>query len=90
MVAILEGRDPELVENPYASTLTTTKPIAGTVEPQAKHVHMESKPVEPPKPSEEPASEEPPSQEEPAQEEVSQPEPPTPDAPPADSDQPNT
>ena len=51
MVAIIEGRDPESVEEAYASTrkLEGFKPsIPDTVEPQAKHVSMTSEKIEPP------------------------------------------
>ncbi len=43
MVAIIEGRDPGLVENPYASTRPTE------IEAPAKKVHMISQKIEPPK-----------------------------------------
>jgi len=43
MVAIIEGRDPGLVENPYAST----RPAE--IEAPAKKVHMISQKIEPPK-----------------------------------------
>ena len=45
MVAIIEGRDPELVENPYAST----RPAE--IEAPAKKVHMISEKVEAPEPA---------------------------------------
>ncbi|MDO4314945.1 MAG: ATP-dependent zinc metalloprotease FtsH [Oscillospiraceae bacterium] len=52
MVAIIEGRDPELVENPYASTRPAEKgfrPSAPeTIEPAAKKVHMISQKIEAP------------------------------------------
>ena len=52
MVAIIEGRDPELVENPYASTRSVEggfRPSAPeTIEPAAKKVHMISKKIEAP------------------------------------------
>ena len=61
MVAIIEGRDPELVENPYASTRAVEdgfRPSAPeTIEPAARKVHMISKKIESP---EEPADQEPP------------------------------
>jgi len=44
MVAIIEGRDPELVENPYASTESRPKDI----EAPAKKVHMISQKIEAP------------------------------------------
>ena len=50
MVAIIEGRDPELVENPYASTRAVEdgfRPSAPeTIEPAARKVHMISKKIE--------------------------------------------
>ncbi len=68
MVAIIEGRDPALVEDAYAST-KGTKPLPGDVEPPAKTIHIISEEIkapaqeveEPPKPEtseEEPVSEE--------------------------------
>ena len=53
MVAIIEGRDPESVEEAYASTRKLEgegfKPsIPDSVEPQAKHVSMTSEKIEPP------------------------------------------
>ena len=61
MVAIIEGRDPELVENPYAST----RPADGgfrpstpdVIEPAARKVHMISQKIE--APEEPPAGEAP-------------------------------
>ena len=44
MVAIIEGRDPELVENPYASTVSRSDGI----EAPAKKVHMISRKIEAP------------------------------------------
>ncbi|QNL43794.1 ATP-dependent zinc metalloprotease FtsH [Oscillibacter hominis] len=44
MVAILEGRDPEQVEDAYAST----HPRGGEIEPAARKVHMISKKIEAP------------------------------------------
>ena len=56
MVAIIEGRDPELVENPYASTRAEDKAFRPsspeTIEAPAKKVHMISQKIESP---EEPA-----------------------------------
>jgi len=54
MVAIIEGRDPESVEEAYASTRKLEEQgfrplIPDTVEPQAKHVSMTSEKIEPPK-----------------------------------------
>ena len=58
MVAIIEGRDPELVENPYASTRAEDKAFRpsspDTIEAPAKKVHMISQKIESP---EEPAQE---------------------------------
>ena len=60
MVAIIEGRDPELVENPYASTRHVEqgfRPSAPeTIEPAAKKVHMISQKIEAPEelPADEP------------------------------------
>ena len=52
MVAIIEGRDPELVENPYASTRTGDKAFRPsspeTIEAPAKKVHMISQKIESP------------------------------------------
>ena len=53
MVAIIEGRDPELVENPYASTQTLPdgafRPSSPEViEPAARKVHMISEKIEAP------------------------------------------
>jgi cell division protease FtsH len=44
MVAIIEGRDPELVENPYASTVARD----AAIEAPAKKVHMISEKIEMP------------------------------------------
>ena len=54
MVAILEGRDPESVEEAYASTRKLEEQgfrpsIPDTVEPPAQHVSMTSEKIEPPK-----------------------------------------
>ena len=51
MVAIIEGRDPALVENPYASTHANTG-LTGDIEPPARNIHMVSQPV--PAPTQEP------------------------------------
>ena len=51
MVAIIEGRDPELVENPYASTQAqdSFRPSSPEIiEPAAKKVHMISQKIEAP------------------------------------------
>ena len=68
MVAIIEGRDPALVDSAYASTRQTGfRPSQPEViEAPAKHIHMVSEPVLPP----EPAQEETP---EPVQEETTEP-----------------
>ena len=56
MVAIIEGRDPALVEDAYAST--KSKPVlTSDIEPPARNIHMVSQPVTPPQPEEEPARE---------------------------------
>ncbi|MCQ2448394.1 MAG: ATP-dependent zinc metalloprotease FtsH [Oscillibacter sp.] len=65
MVAILEGRDPELVDDPYSSTEPKQdgfRPsMPDVIEPAARHVHMVSEKIEAPEPdknsSEEPAAE---------------------------------
>ena len=43
MVAIIEGRDPALVEDAYASTRQSEKkkPLSGDIEPPAKNIHIE-------------------------------------------------
>ena len=63
MVAIIEGRDPSLVENPYASTQPAQggfRPSApDVIEPPARNVHIVSEPPKaPPLPEEEPSAEE--------------------------------
>ncbi len=63
MVAIIEGRDPSLVENPYASTqpaqsnFRPSKP--DVIEPPARNIHIVSEPPVAPKFSEEEPEEEP-------------------------------
>ena len=63
MVAIIEGRDPSLVENPYASTqpaqssFRPSKP--DVIEPPARNIHIVSEPPVAPKPSEEEPEESP-------------------------------
>ena len=66
MVAIIEGRDPELVESPYASTGPALEDgfrpsVPEGIEPAAKKVHMISQkieaPQEPPAPEGEPSEE---------------------------------
>jgi len=62
MVAILEGRDPELVENPYASTVQDGfRPSSpDVIEPAARKVHMISEKIEmPPLPEEDSPAEAP-------------------------------
>ena len=49
MVAIIEGRDPALVEGAYTST--RTKSLPGDVEPPARHVHIIDEPIPMPPPS---------------------------------------
>ena len=72
MVAIIEGRDPELVEDPYASTSTQGNGFRPSspeiIEPAAKKVHMISQKIEAPA---EPAQEEPSAKEAPAEEKPS-------------------
>ena len=48
MVAIIEGRDPSLVEEAYASTHAKSQPLPGDIEPPANSVHIVSQPVEAP------------------------------------------
>ncbi len=56
MVAILEGRDPALVEDAYAST--HAKPLSGDIEPPARNIHMISEEIKPPVPVESEKAEE--------------------------------
>ena len=72
MVAIIEGRDPSLVEDAYASTRKGAKPLPGDIEPPAKAIHMVSEEIKPPAALEEP--EEQPHEAEQAPEEAPQPE----------------
>ncbi len=59
MVAIIEGRDPALVNDAYAST-HAPKPLPGDVEPPARNIHIVSEPVAPPElPQEEPPTPQP-------------------------------
>ncbi len=58
MVAIIEGRDPALVEDAYAST-KGPRPLPGDVEPPAKSIHMVSEEIKPPAPEEPEPSEAP-------------------------------
>ena len=66
MVAIIEGRDPELVETPYASTRSQGSDFRPSspevIEPAARKVHMISQKIEAP---EEPSEEQKPSEEAP-------------------------
>ncbi len=48
MVAILEGRDPALVEDAYASTRTKSRPLPGDIEPPARNIHMISEEIKSP------------------------------------------
>ena len=64
MVAIIEGRDPALVEEAYASTRSKARPLPGDIEPPAKNIHMVSEEIKPPAPPEESGGE--PEQEKPA------------------------
>ncbi len=48
MVAILEGRDPALVEDAYASTNRKNKPLPGDIEPPARNIHMISEEIKAP------------------------------------------
>ena len=57
MVAIIEGRDPALVDDPYASTQTVTR--SGDIEPPARSIHMTSQPVPMPPAAGEKGSEQP-------------------------------
>ena len=67
MVAIIEGRDPALVEDAYAST---RKAIPGDIEPPAKSIHMVSEEIKPPAAPEEPQAQEGTAPEEPAPQEA--------------------
>jgi cell division protease FtsH len=44
MVAIIEGRDPALVEGAYTSTRAKPK-LEGDIEPPARHVHIIDEPI---------------------------------------------
>ena len=56
MVAIIEGRDPALVEDAYASTRKSEKAFRPSqpdqIEAPAKHIHIVSEEIKPPKPDE--------------------------------------
>ena len=57
MVAIIEGRDPALVEGAYTSTKTKPQ-LPEDVEPPARHIHIIDEPIPMPAPKadeEEPA-----------------------------------
>lgn len=56
MVAIIEGRDPALVEGAYTSTKTRAQ-LPEDVEPPARHIHMVDEPIPMPPPPEEPGGE---------------------------------
>ncbi|WP_295580698.1 ATP-dependent zinc metalloprotease FtsH [uncultured Oscillibacter sp.] len=79
MVAIIEGRDPELVEDAYASTLDRTPAI----EAPARKVHMISQKIEPPAEAPAPDEEAEAAPEPPAPQATQTPDE-TPSAPPAD------
>ena len=70
MVAIIEGRDPSLVENPYASTQNTSNGFRPSspdvIEPPARNIHIVSEPPVAPAQTEEDApAEETPTEEKP-------------------------
>ena len=70
MVAIIEGRDPALVENPYASTQNTSNGFRPSspdvIEPPARNIHIVSEPPVAPAQTEEDApTEETPTEEKP-------------------------
>ena len=89
MVAIIEGRDPALVEDAYASTKSKPKPLSGEIEPPAKAIHIVSEEIKPPAPSEEGGTGEPPAEEETPPEEAPKELPPVPpEVPPENGDQP--
>ncbi len=52
MVAIIQGRDPALVEDAYASTHTRQRPLPGDIEPPARNIHMVSESIPAPAPQE--------------------------------------
>ncbi len=56
MVAIIQGRDPALVEDAYASTRSSekkAKPLPGDIEPPAKNIHIVSEEIKAPIPLDE-------------------------------------
>ena len=60
MVAILEGRDPALVEGAYTSTRAKPQ-LSGDIEPPARHVHIVDEPIPlPPTPPDDDGPEDPP------------------------------
>ena len=48
IVAIIQGRDPALVEDAYASTHGRSRSLTGDIEPPAKNIHIVSEPVSAP------------------------------------------
>ena len=55
MVAIIQGRDPALVEEAYASTASRERrPLPGDIEPPARNIHIISEEIKAPIPLEEP------------------------------------
>ncbi|MCI8304026.1 MAG: cell division protein FtsH, partial [Lawsonibacter sp.] len=57
MVAIIEGRDPALVEDAYAST-RRAKPLPGDIEPPARAIHIISEEIKKPQEAPEKTEEE--------------------------------
>ena len=53
MVAIIQGRDPALVEDAYASAHARQRPLPGDIEPPARNIHMVSESIPAPAPQEE-------------------------------------
>ena len=53
MVAIIQGRDPALVEDAYAPTHARQRPLPGDIEPPARNIHMVSESIPAPAPQEE-------------------------------------
>ena len=53
MVAIIQGRDPALVEDAYASTHARQRPLPGDIEPPARNIHRVSESIPAPAPQEE-------------------------------------
>lgn len=50
MVAIIEGRDPALVEDAYASTRSKQPPLSSDIDPPARNIHMVSEEIKAPIP----------------------------------------